>query len=193
MGENPNDYEEQLRNTERGRRIMRNTDRKYQKLRNQHDKLLNELKHMNDDKAENKKRLLLLSWKWASMNGEIQYFPDIMEEIYSFMKGDILPELWMQIINTNVDLACDQACLFYTNVKERLAIYYKEQYEDDFNNSTLEFLGINPDKYLVAFEIRTEKNHLDSLCKILEDWENDLETLENELRQLQRKINPHLE
>jgi hypothetical protein len=59
--------------------------------------------------------------------------------------------------------------------------------------ATKSFGKVNRGNYKETLIAITEKNHLDSLCKILEDWENDLETLENELRQLQRKINPHLE
>jgi len=40
MNEIPNDYEEQLRNTERGHSIMINTFDCYHKLRQEHDALL---------------------------------------------------------------------------------------------------------------------------------------------------------
>jgi len=128
------------------------------------------------------------------MNGEIQYHSDITREVKKFLKDDILPELWMQIINTNVDLAYDEACMFCANAEERLKIYNREQQTSGFPSYyTFRRIGINPDKYLFAMDIRSSKQYVDSLPKQLEDLNKNLEILENRLRSLQRDIHAHSE
>jgi hypothetical protein len=84
MGEIPNNYEKQLRNTERGRHIMRNTVDNHHRLRQEHDVLLKEVKEKSNEKAMQVKSLLILAWNWPSINGEIQHYRDITRKVNSF-------------------------------------------------------------------------------------------------------------
>ena len=124
-----------------------------------------------------------------------QTIDEMLKEIVDLMRnGFVLPSLSDEISGSNVELAVLEAYTrFYDEVKARVEKFRVEN-QCPFRSvyDILPMLNVNNIQYELSFWIHNGHYFLETGSKRLEELTRELNSVEIQIKQLQRELNPHL-